>query len=142
MERDDWVNPEPQTYAPEHVLSGENVPAPAVVERDDSQPSGPSTTAPDQDYPTVTPAPRPEGEWRTVETWVRDERPSAASDCDYPAIVPAARSIERRPSKSRNTLAPEGLIVSAEIEPAPRVVERDRPRRHAPGTLAPEHPRA
>ncbi len=68
-----------------------------------------ATTAPEQTYPEITPAPPASDEpWPLApdETWVADQRGTIAPEQTYPAIVPAPAFVDHAPV----TLSPAAYV--------------------------------
>jgi hypothetical protein len=145
-ERDDWQQPAPGSLAPD--VTYEVAPAEVYREEPGSVQAERGTVAPDVTYEQSGPAPRPGGEWVTVEEWLPDTRPSAAAEHPLSGeVVAAPAAVEREGSREQAgqpvTLAAEGLVVSAVIVEAPRSGDRDGPwQRRVPGTIAAEFPRS
>jgi hypothetical protein len=144
-ERDDWVQADPGSLAPDVFYS--TTPAEVYLERpravDEEATKG--TLAVDCIYPSIEPAPRPAGEWESTPEWVPDTRPSAAPEHPLDGrVIPAPAAVERESGEQSGlpvTLAPEALVVSAVIVEAPRSGDRDGPwQRRVPGTVAAEFP--
>jgi hypothetical protein len=148
-ERDDWVQAEPGSLAPDVTYEV----APAEVYRevpravDEEAGWGKGTLAVDCTYPSIEPAPRPAGEWESTPEWVPDRRPSAAPEHPLDGrVIAAPAAVEREGGGEQSgqpvTLACEALVVSAVVVEAPRSGDRDGPwQRRVPGTVAAECPR-
>jgi hypothetical protein len=145
-ERDDWVQADPGSLAPDVVYS--TTPAEVYLEQPRVVDEGASrgTLAVDCIYPSIEPAPRPAGEWESTAEWVPDTRPSAAPEHPLDGrVIAAPVAVERESAEDQSgpaTLAPEHVI-SGEIVEAPRSGDRDGPwQRRVPGTVAAEFPRS